>query len=50
MAIATGIAQGLSTAAAVERATSYVHQAILAAPGLGAGHGPINHAHAIAVR
>ncbi len=49
-AIATGIAQGLSTVAAVERATSYVHQAILAAPGFGAGHGPIDHAHAITAR
>ena len=46
-AIACSIAQGLDMAAAVGRATDYVHRAILAAPELGAGHGPLNHAHAI---
>ena len=28
---------------AVRRAGAYVHAAILAAPGLGAGHGPLQH-------
>lgn len=46
-AIATGLAQGLNLAAAVERAVSYVHEAIRTAPGYGAGHGPVNHAHTI---
>ncbi|MBK9266925.1 MAG: bifunctional hydroxymethylpyrimidine kinase/phosphomethylpyrimidine kinase [Polyangiaceae bacterium] len=43
-AIAAGIAQGLDLAAATERARKYVRQAILHAPGLGHGHGPLNHA------
>ena len=46
-AIAAGLAQGLELAAAVARARSYVARAIAAAPGFGAGHGPIDHAHAI---
>jgi hydroxymethylpyrimidine/phosphomethylpyrimidine kinase len=44
-AIATGIAQGLAPRAAIERAHAYVQQAIRTAPGFGAGHGPLNHAH-----
>lgn len=44
-AIATGIAQGLRLADAVARARDYVRQAIRSAPGLGAGHGPLDHAH-----
>ncbi len=42
-AIATGIAQGLELPDAVERARDYVHEAIRTAPGLGKGHGPLNH-------
>lgn len=42
-ACATGIAQGLPLAVAAARAWDYVHQAILNAPGLGAGHGPLDH-------
>jgi hydroxymethylpyrimidine/phosphomethylpyrimidine kinase len=44
-AIAAGIAQGLSVETAVEQALAYVHQAIASAPGLGRGHGPLDHAH-----
>jgi hydroxymethylpyrimidine/phosphomethylpyrimidine kinase len=46
-AIATGIAQGLALRAAIERAHAYVQEAIRTAPGFGAGHGPLNHAHGI---
>ena len=42
-AIATGLAQGLELREAVERARRYVRAAILAAPGYGAGHGPLDH-------
>ena len=42
-ACATGIAQGLPLTAAVARAWDYVHEAILRAPGFGAGHGPLDH-------
>ncbi len=44
-AIATGLAQGMDVAGAVARARDYVHRAIATAPGLGKGHGPLNHAH-----
>ncbi len=43
-AIAAGLAQGMSLSPAVARAIAYVQAAIAAAPGLGAGHGPLNHA------
>ncbi len=43
-AIATGLAQGMPLQAAVGRAHAYVQAAIAAAPGLGGGHGPLNHA------
>ena len=46
-AIAAGIAQGLEIQIATERARKYVFEAIRTAPGLGAGHGPLNHAHTI---
>lgn len=46
-AVAAGLAQGLALEAAVSRARDYVRGAILAAPGYGAGHGPLNHAHPI---
>ncbi len=42
--IATGLAAGLSLEAAVDRARLYVRAALLAAPGLGGGHGPMGHA------
>jgi len=43
-AIAAGLAQKLSLSDAVGRARSYVRRAIETAPGLGRGHGPLNHA------
>ena len=42
-ACATGLAQGLPLTAAVARAWDYVHEAILHAPGFGAGQGPLDH-------
>jgi hydroxymethylpyrimidine/phosphomethylpyrimidine kinase len=35
----------MAVTAAVERAREYVQQAIASAPGLGRGHGPLDHAH-----
>ena len=46
-AIATGIAQGLPVHDAVARARAYVFEAIRTAPGLGKGHGPLNHGHTV---
>ena len=46
-AIAVHLAQGRSLETAVERARDYLRGAILHAPGLGAGHGPIGHGWAI---
>lgn len=43
-AIAAGLAQGLSMRDAVARGRAYVQAALRAAPGLGKGHGPLNHA------
>jgi hydroxymethylpyrimidine/phosphomethylpyrimidine kinase len=43
-AVAAGLAQGLALRDAVMRAREYVRAAIAAAPGLGAGAGPLNHA------
>lgn len=42
-AIAAGIAEGWTLRDAVERARRYVREAIRRAPGLGRGHGPLNH-------
>jgi hydroxymethylpyrimidine/phosphomethylpyrimidine kinase len=42
-AIATGLAQGMTLIDAVRRARYYLQNAILAAPGFGAGHGPVWH-------
>lgn len=42
-AIATGLAQGMTLRDSVIRARDYVRKAIDAAPGLGAGHGPLKH-------
>ena len=44
-AIAAGLAQGLVVEAAVDRARDYVQRAIASAPGIGQGHGPLDHAH-----
>ena len=44
-AIATGLAQGMALLDAVARARAYVQEAIRTAPGLGDGHGPLNHGH-----
>ncbi len=43
-AIAAGLAQGLALREAVLRARAYVRAAIAAAPGIGRGHGPLDHA------
>ncbi|MFC3071468.1 bifunctional hydroxymethylpyrimidine kinase/phosphomethylpyrimidine kinase [Phenylobacterium soli] len=43
-ACAAGLAQGLPLTEAVARAWAYVQEAIARAPGLGAGHGPLDHA------
>jgi len=43
-AIAAGLAQGMALREAVVRARAYVRAAIAAAPGLGQGHGPLDHA------
>lgn len=47
-AIATGVANGMSLRDAVARGIAYVREAILTAPGLGRGHGPLNHGHTVA--
>ncbi|MCB2108471.1 MAG: bifunctional hydroxymethylpyrimidine kinase/phosphomethylpyrimidine kinase [Rhodobacteraceae bacterium] len=46
-AIAAGLATGAPLEQAVVRARRYVRQAILTAPGLGQGHGPLNHGHTV---
>ena len=46
-AIACGLAQGLILEEAVQAAHDFVHHAIRTAPGLGRGHGPLNHMHGI---
>jgi len=46
-AIAVSLAQGMSIEASVKRARAYVREAIRSAPGLGHGHGPLNHAHTV---
>ncbi|MGD2068015.1 MAG: bifunctional hydroxymethylpyrimidine kinase/phosphomethylpyrimidine kinase [Gemmatimonadota bacterium] len=42
-AAAASLARGASLPDAVDRAVSFVARAIAGAPGLGAGHGPVNH-------
>jgi hydroxymethylpyrimidine/phosphomethylpyrimidine kinase len=42
-ALAAGLAQGMALQDAVARARNYVRAAMLAAPGYGAGHGPLDH-------
>lgn len=46
-AIAAGIAQDLPLRDAVARARDYLARAIETAPGLGHGHGPLNHLHTV---
>jgi hydroxymethylpyrimidine/phosphomethylpyrimidine kinase len=46
-AIACGLAQGIILSDAVTRARAYVRRAIETAPGLGGGHGPLNHGHTV---
>jgi len=43
-ACAVGLAQGMGLTDSVARAWAYVHEAMLRAPGFGAGHGPLDHA------
>ena len=43
-ACAAGLAQGLPLTEAVARAWAYVQEALRRAPGLGEGHGPLDHA------
>ena len=42
-AIATGLGAGLALEPAIEQARAFVRAALLAAPGFGAGHGPMGH-------
>lgn len=42
-ATAAGLSQGLAVRESVRRARAYVQAAIAAAPGIGAGHGPLGH-------
>jgi hydroxymethylpyrimidine/phosphomethylpyrimidine kinase len=42
-AITAGLAQGRRLDDAVADAVDFVHRAMLAAPALGSGHGPLNH-------
>ena len=44
-AIAALLAQGRDIEGAIDRARDYVRRAITSAPGLGRGHGPLDHAH-----
>ena len=43
--LAAGLAAGMGMTEAVQRARGYVRAAILAAPGFGSGHGPMDHGH-----
>ncbi len=47
-AVAAGLAAKMTLPAAVARARAYVRTAMLTAPGLGKGHGPLNHGHTAA--
>lgn len=46
--IATGLAQGMSLTDAASRAIAFVRAALVSAPGLGAGNGPMGHALGLA--
>jgi len=43
-AIATGLGAGMELEHAIEQARAFVRAALIAAPGFGAGHGPLGHA------
>jgi hydroxymethylpyrimidine/phosphomethylpyrimidine kinase len=43
-AVATGLGQGMTLVEAIARARQFVRAALRAAPGFGAGHGPLGHA------
>ena len=47
-ALACGLAQGMALEQAAWRARDYVRQAILAAPNIGKGHGPLGHSWPLA--
>jgi len=47
-ALTAGLARGLDVPEAAGRAVDFVHRAIASAPGLGTGHGPLNHFASIA--
>jgi hydroxymethylpyrimidine/phosphomethylpyrimidine kinase len=49
-AIAASLAQGQDVESAVDRARAYVQRAIANAPGLGRGHGPLDHSHPLRAR
>ncbi len=49
-AATAGLARGLPLAEAVDHAVGFVSRAIRTAPGLGSGHGPINHFAATSLR
>jgi hydroxymethylpyrimidine/phosphomethylpyrimidine kinase len=42
-AVATGLGAGMAMEDAIDRARRYVRAALAAAPGFGAGNGPIGH-------
>jgi hydroxymethylpyrimidine/phosphomethylpyrimidine kinase len=46
-AVATGLAQQLPLEAAVDRARRYLREAMERAPGIGGGHGPLQHGHTV---
>jgi hydroxymethylpyrimidine/phosphomethylpyrimidine kinase len=46
-AVATGFAQSIGAVDSITRARAYVRRAIETAPGLGQGHGPLNHVHTV---
>ncbi len=46
-AIAAGLAYGLGLEDSVGRARAYLYTALRTAPGLGQGHGPVNHGHTV---
>ena len=49
-AIATGLAQGMPLEPAIARARDFVRLSLLDAPGLGQGHGPLDHGWALRQR
>lgn len=49
-AVATGLGQGMALPAAIERGIAFVRASLAAAPGLGAGHGPMGQQDATGFR